>query len=228
MHHHIFSADSMENLRYPKIALTAEEEAYQFLHQQIRLGAYAAGERIVPETVSAQIGTSRMPVRGALRRLASEGLVDIRANRGAVVRGLDPREMREVFEMRSVLEGLAMRNAVGNMTPETIRRLIGMLDQIELGSGDYLDWTTAHRDFHEYLCGYCRQPRLLKQMADLHSAVEPYMRLWASQPGREFRVREAHQELIAALQTGDPDLCETVMRRHVMNTVAALTPYLNK
>ncbi len=216
----------MSDLRYPSPALTAEEEAYRYLHQQIRLGAFVAGDRIVPELVCTQIGTSRMPIRGALRRLASEGLVDIRANRGAVVRGLNAQEMLEVFEMRAVLEGLAMRNAVKNMTPETIRRLVGMLDQIELGSGDYLDWTTAHREFHEYLCSFCHQPRLLKQLADLHSVVEPYMRLWASQPGRQFRVRDAHQELITALKTEDPDQCEAAMRRHVMNTVDALAPFL--
>ncbi|MCD0502728.1 GntR family transcriptional regulator [Bordetella petrii] len=205
-----------------KTALTAEEEAYQHIHQQIRLGGYAPGARLVPEVIAGQIGTSRMPVRGALRRLASEGLVEIRANRGAVVRGLNAAEMREVFEMRSVLEGLAMRNAVAHMRPEHIRRLEHMLDQMDLGSGDYLDWTTAHREFHEYLCGFCQQPRLLGQIADLHSVVEPYMRVWSSQARRTVRAREAHQELIDALKTGDAGTCEHAMRQHVMNTVAAL------
>lgn len=207
-------------------ALTAEDEAYRYIQLHIRLGTFAAGERLVPDVIATEIGTSRMPVRGALRRLASEGLVDIRANRGALVRGLNRQEMQEVFEMRSVLEGLAMRNAMQNMNAEHLRRLTSMLDQIELGTGDYLDWTTSHREFHEYLCGFCRQPRLLRQIADLHSVVEPYMRMWASQPGRVFRMREAHHELIAALHTGDADVCEAAMRQHIMNTVTALHPYL--
>ncbi len=202
-----------------KTALTAEEEAYQFIQQQIRLGRFAPGSRLVPETIAGQIGTSRMPVRGALRRLASEGLVEIRANRGAVVRGLNRQEMQEVFEMRSVLEGLAMRNAVSHMAPEHIRRLAGMLDLMEQ---DYLDWTTTHREFHEYLCGFCDQPRLLGQIAELHSVVEPYMRLWSAQPGRGLRARASHQELIDALKTGDPALCEAAMRQHVLNTVPVL------
>lgn len=216
----------MDGAAVSNFALTAEDEAYRYIHRQIRLGAFGAGERLVPDVIAAGIGTSRMPVRGALRRLASEGLVDIRANRGAVVRGLNRQEMQEVFEMRSVLEGLAMRNAVQNMNAEHLRRLTSKLDQIELGTGDYLDWTTSHREFHEYLCGFCRQPRLLRQIADLHSVVEPYMRMWASQPGRVFRMREAHQELVEALHTKDPEVCEMAMRRHVMNTVTALHPYL--
>lgn len=209
-------------LTLPNTAMSAEEEAYQHIHRQIRLGSFAPGTRLVPEVIAGQIGTSRMPIRGALRRLASEGLVEIRANRGAVVRGLNAAEMREVFEMRSVLEGLAIRNAVAQMRPEHIRRLEHMLEQMDLGSGDYLDWTTAHREFHEYLCGFCQQPRLLGQIADLHSVVEPYMRVWSSKVRSTLRPREAHQELIDALKTGDADTCERVMRRHAMNTLAGL------
>jgi len=213
-------------MAYGKVAVSAEEEAYQFVQQEIRLGRLVPGQRVVTETIAAQIGTSRMPVRGALLRLASEGLLDMRANRGAVVRSLNAQELREIFEMRSVLEGLAVRNAVQNMEPGHLRQLAGMIDQIERGSGDYLDWTTSHREWHEYLCGFCKQPRLLAQLADLHAVMEPYMRMWATQPGRVPRMREAHEELVAALQTGDPDVCEATMRRHVMNTVEGLLPYL--
>lgn len=207
-----------------KPALTAEEEAYQFIHQQIRLGQFAPGARLVPDTIAAQIDTSRMPVRSALRRLAAEGLVDIRANRSAVVRGLNREDMREVFEMRAVLEGLAMRNAVANMGPEGIRRLSGML---EMMAEDYVDWTSAHREFHEYLCSFCRQPRLLAEIAELHTVVEPYMRLWATQPARGLRARASHDALIEALRTGDPDLCERAMREHVLRTVPALLAFLD-
>ncbi len=209
----------------PTPAWTAEEEAYQFIQRQIRLGHFPAAARLVPEAIAAEIGTSRMPVRGALRRLASEGLVDIRTNRGAVVRGLNEREMVEAFKMRAVLEGLATRHAVVAMAPAHIHRLIDMLDQMERGVA-YLDWTSAHREFHEYLCGFCGQPRLLGQISDLHSAVEPYMRLLAAQPGRIPRVRVSHEELIAALETRDPVRAESVMRQHVMNTVPALQAFL--
>lgn len=213
-------------LQFQKTAISAEDEAYLHLQREIRLGHYAPGQRLVPDVVASEIGTSRMPVRGALRRLASEGLVEIRANRGAVVRGLNQQEMLEVFEMRSVLEGLAMRNAVSNMNADHIRRLTNMLEQLDQGSSGDLDWTTAHRQFHEYLCSFCQQPRLLGQLSELHSVVEPYMRLWAAQPGRVMRVRESHQELIDALNTRDPARCEAAMRQHVLNTVPALQAFL--
>ena len=218
--------NSMEDTLLPRISLTAEEEAYRHVQKGIRLGRLPAGERLVPEVIASEIGTSRMPVRSALRRLAAEGLVEIRANRSAVVRGLNQLEMQEVFEMRSVLEGLAMRNAVANMGPEHLHRLTGKLEQLEAAPSDEADWTAAHRDFHAYLCAFCRQPRLLQDIADLHSVVEPYMRLWSAQAGAVPRAREAHVELIDALKTGDADHCERVMRDHVMNTVTALYPFL--
>lgn len=214
----------MEKLLLPRSALTAEEEAYQHIQRQILQGALPSGTRLVPDAIASELGISRTPVRGALRRLASEGLVTVRANRSAVVRGLNRREMFEVFQMRSVLEGLAVRNAMENMAPEHLRRLDIMLEQLEHAAA--LDWTSVHREFHEYLCGLCRQPRLLRQISDLHSVVEPYMRLWSSQPGRVVRMREAHQELVDAMRTGKPEHGEAVMRQHVMNTVPALYPFL--
>ncbi|WP_313461861.1 GntR family transcriptional regulator, partial [Achromobacter sp.] len=65
-------------LQFQKTAISAEDEAYLHLQREIRLGRYAPGQRLVPDVVANEIGTSRMPVRGALRRLASEGLVEIR------------------------------------------------------------------------------------------------------------------------------------------------------
>jgi len=133
IYHGGFPSRGTTMLQFQKTAISAEDEAYLHLQREIRLGRYAPGQRLVPEVVAAEIGTSRMPVRGALRRLASEGLVEIRANRGAVVRGLNQQEMLEVFEMRSVLEGLAMRNAVLHMNAEHLRRLSNSLELLEQG-----------------------------------------------------------------------------------------------
>lgn len=217
----------MEKLLLPRSALNAEEEAYQHIQRQIVQGAARPGSRLVPEIIAGEIGISRTPVRVALRRLASEGLVTIRTNRSAVVRRLNRREMLEVFQIRSVLEGLALRNAMENMGPAQLHRLDAMLDQLDGSVPAAVDQTSIHREFHEYLCGFCRQPRLQQQIADLHAVVEPYMRLWASEPGRvAVRMREAHQELIDAIRGGDPEHCEATMRKHVMATVSALAPFL--
>lgn len=209
----------MQTLGY---TVTAEEEAYRHILAAIRGGRFSAGARLVPEVIAQEIGTSRMPVREAFRRLASEGLVTIRPNRGVTVCGLDVADMQEIFEMRAVLEGLAMRLALPRMSAATIRELEAMLDRIDDRSGVQPDWTTAHRAFHETLCAHSARPRLIRQLASLHSLVEPHMRIWATQVERPLCARADHQDLIDALRAGDPVAAEAVMREHVMATVPDL------
>jgi len=216
----------MKTVTYPEPLATAEAEAYRHIHTAIRMGVYPPGQRLIPEDIAAEIGTSRMPVREAFRRLASEGLVVIRPNRGASVAGLAVDEMREVFEMRAVLEGLAVRLAMPGMTGATIDALERRLGRMDERMEDSSDWTGAHRQFHEYLCGLCRRPRLLWQISALHSLIEPYMRLWFNSLARPLSAREDHMDLIAALRTLDADAAEAAMRQHVQATVPELMQFL--
>ncbi len=205
---------------------TAEDEAYRHIHAAITTGRYRAGERLMPEAIALDIGTSRMPVREAFRRLSTEGLVTIRPNRGVTVNRLNVSDMQEVFEMRAVLEGLAVRLALPNMTENTIRRLEDIIDRIDDQSTIQPDWTSAHRLFHETLCAASERPRLMRQIASLHSLVEPHMRLWVLQEDRPPSARTDHQDLIDALRSGDPQRCESTMRQHVLDTITDLAKVL--
>jgi DNA-binding GntR family transcriptional regulator len=205
----------------------AHDEAYAHILRALRHGRFRAGERLIPDSIATEIGTSRMPVREALRRLAAEGLVTIRGNRGVTVNALDVKDMQQAFEMRSVLEGLAVRLAVPRLRPADLRRLEAMLDAMEDRSAPDADWTDDHRAFHETLCAYSDSPRLLRQIASLHSLVEPHMRLWDRMTDRHVGTREHHEELLAALRGADPDACEIAMRRHVMDTVPDLLRHLS-
>lgn len=204
---------------------TAEDEAYRHIHVAIRLGRYRAGERLVPETIATEIGTSRMPVREAFRRLATEGLVTIRPNRGVTVCGLNVDDMQEIFEMRAVLEGLAVRLAMPHITAAVIAQLEAMLEALDDRDGVQPDWTSAHRAFHETLCALSGRPRLMRQIAGLHSLMEPHMRLWVL-ADRPTTSRAHHQGLIDALRSGDASRCEAAVREHILVTVPDVLTYL--
>jgi len=217
----------MKNPSYTdSLATTAEAEAYRHIHAAIRSGVYPPGHRLIPEEIAAEIGTSRMPVREAFRRLASEGLVVIRPNRGVRVSGLDVAEMQEVFEMRAVLEGLAVRLAMERLTPATLGTLERMLDRMDDHLDNASDWAEAHRGLHDYLCGLCGRPLLLRQIGGLHAMIEPYMRLWFNSLSRPLSVRDDHIDLLDALRTGDPGRAEAAMRQHVVATVPELMQFL--
>jgi DNA-binding GntR family transcriptional regulator len=154
---------------------TAEEEAYRHLLRAIRSGRYKPGDRLIPEEIAAEIDMSRMPVREAFRRLATEGLVIIRPNRGCIISGLTIPQIYEAFEIRAVLEGLAVHLAMPRIDGAVIRELERQLDTMK---DDPTDWVANHSKFHDYLCGLSGRPKLIRQIRTLHVAIEPYLRIY--------------------------------------------------
>ncbi|MDO1583343.1 GntR family transcriptional regulator [Rhizobium oryzicola] len=205
---------------------TAEEEAYLYLQKALRLGRYKAGERLIPEDIAAEIGMSRMPVREAFRRLAADGLVTLRPNRGCVVAGLTLDELNEAFEIRSVLEGLAVRLVVPGLTAEHFEELDRLLIRMErAGEAGSTDWVLRHQELHAYIYTLSGRPKLIRQIAALHVAIEPYMRIWFDYVDKPLSAREEHQNLIDALKSGDVALAERVMQEHVLGTAALLADF---
>lgn len=207
-------------------ASTAEEEAYLYLHKALRLGRYKAGERLIPEEIAAEIGMSRMPVREAFRRLAADGLVTLRPNRGCVVAGLTLDELNEAFEIRSVLEGLAVRLAMPKLTAEHFEEMDRLLLRMErAGEAGSSDWVLRHQEFHAYIYGLSGRPKLIRQIAALHVAIEPYMRIWFDYVEKPLSAREEHQKLLAALKSGDAVEAEREMEDHVLGTASLLAEF---
>jgi DNA-binding GntR family transcriptional regulator len=205
---------------------TAEEEAYRHLQMALRLGRYRAGDRLIPEDIAAEIGMSRMPVREAFRRLASEGLVVIRPNRGCIVAGLTLEEIFETFEIRSVLEGLAVRLAMPRINADVIDELERLLDRMErAGQAGGSDWVARHQEFHSYVCGLSGRPKLIRQIAGLHVTIEPYLRIWFDYVDKPLSAREEHRAVIDALRSGDAKYAETVMQDHILGTAPLLADY---
>jgi DNA-binding GntR family transcriptional regulator len=205
---------------------TAEQEAYRHLLKGIRTGRFRPGVRLIPEEIANEIGMSRMPVREAFRRLSSEGLVLIRPNRGCVVAGLTIEEIYEVFEMRSVLEGLAVRLALPRLDAEAFLELDRLLDRMARGGKGSDDWVTRHREFHEYLCSFSGRPKLIRQIASLHVTIEPYLRIWFHHVEKPLSAEEEHRAIILALQTGNAAHAATEMEKHILETAPALAAFV--
>ncbi|WP_339503116.1 GntR family transcriptional regulator [Pseudomonas silesiensis] len=206
--------------------MTAEEEAYNFLLEAICGGRYRKGDRLIAEDIAGEIGMSRMPVREAFRRLDAQGLVTLRPNRGAIVSGLDFGELHEVFEMRSALEGLAIRVAVAKISERQLAALERMLDEMDDYRDESAEWVRLHRAFHEYLCSLSGRPRLMKQISALYSLIEAPMRLWLQHSEKPLSARQEHAVILDAIRSGDVDRAEAIVREHIEGTVPALIQFL--
>ncbi|WP_246673287.1 GntR family transcriptional regulator [Mesorhizobium sp. B2-9-1] len=212
----------------PRLSATAEEEAYRHLQRALRLGRYKPGDRLIPEEIAAEIGMSRMPVREAFRRLASDGLVVLRPNRGCVVAGLTVDELYEIFEIRSVLEGLAVRLAMPRIDEEALEEFENLLDRMErAGQSGSSDWVIRHQEFHGRICALSRRPKLIHQVSALHVVIEPYMRIWFDDADKPLSAREEHAAVIAALRSGDARHAEEVMQDHILGTAPMLAEFVS-
>jgi DNA-binding GntR family transcriptional regulator len=196
---------------------SAFAEAYRYLRQRIRDGRLTSGARIKADEIAQQLGLSRMPVREAIRQLDSEGLVTIRPNRGAVVTILDPEDVLELFQMRSVLEGLAVRRAVDRFDDDAFDELELRFSRLERAQGDLDQWILKHNDFHDVICACSGGQRLFAQVQRLRTAVEPYLRIVLVQSEMERAVTE-HRELIEIIRRRDPEAAEAAMRDHILGT----------
>lgn len=218
-----------DHVQTESTAVTAEEEAYTYILGRIRRGEYEPGDRLKAEDIASEIGMSRMPVREAFRRLSAEGLLIMRPNRGATVRALTLADIEEIFEMRAVLEGLALRLGVPHADDRALEELEELLERMERSRHrDDGQWLTHHRHFHEYVCGLSGRPRLLRQISGLHTAIEPYIRVWFINSDKPIsaNVQREHKQILEVLRSGDPHRAEAVMQEHIRSTAPDLARFL--
>ena len=130
---------------------SAEEEAYTYLLAEIRSGRLTGGMHITAERISSQLGVSRIPVREAMRRLAAEGFVTIRSNRGAFVTDLSPADIMELYEMRAVLEGLAIRTSAAEFDERGFHQGRVLLETLGAARADPIWFVSAHNAFHDLI-----------------------------------------------------------------------------
>lgn len=184
------------------------------LRREIVSGAIAPGASLRQEGVARRLNASRIPLREALRTLAAEGLVWITPNRGAVVAGIDPDELREVTDMRIALEGMAIRLAVPRLSDDRIDAAARLQDEIEDG-GDGA-FASLNARFHMTLYDAADRPLLLRQVANLHALSERYLHVAVGAMGLSPRSSREHRALIDAARARDADRAVAVLSDHVL------------
>ncbi len=165
-----------------------------------------------------------MPVREALRRLDSDGLVTLRPNRGAIVTGYSEDELVQVFEMCSVLEGFAASCATTHMGEVEIAEMSGLVRRLAQAE-DSLDpdiWIQTHWDYHAYIARLSGRQKLAREIERMHILLEPYFRKWLTLGGSRTQTARSHEDLVLVFRRGDASLAEASMRSHVVEAVPVI------
>lgn len=205
---------------------SAQAQAYAYILGEIRAGRLPGGTHVVAERIAQALGISRMPVREAIRQLSSEGFMTIRSNRGAVVTSLGRDEINELYEMRAVLEGLAMRSVATSIDAQGLEEAEIALHRLDRARQDVNWFITAHDQFHDVLLGFCPRPRLVTEIERIRRAAEPYLRLTLKVSSTAMQnTTDEHREVLEQIRSGDPDVAEAGMRAHILRIdVGALVP----
>jgi DNA-binding GntR family transcriptional regulator len=205
---------------------SAQEIAYDHLHQEILSGRLPGGARILPEEVAEQLGLSRMPVREAIRQLDAEGFVTIRPNRGAVVTERGPAEVMEISEMRAVLEGLAARHATRAAGLADIEDLDALAAAITRATASPARWVEKHELFHERLTTLAGRPRLAAEVRRLRLVLRPLVRLLVEEDRDPVATGHEHELIVDAIRDRDARRAERLTVAHVMANAERLVATL--
>ncbi|MHB8727131.1 MAG: GntR family transcriptional regulator [Casimicrobiaceae bacterium] len=202
---------------------SAERTAYEYLRREILSGRLPGGSPIRQEAIAAQLGMSRIPVRDAIAHLAAGGLVTYESNRRVIVTVLKEADLVELFEMRAVLEGLAARHAVANLTNDDFEHLSWLAARMDKTDRLEDQWIPVHREFHDLLCLRSGMPRLFRDIQRLRQSVEPYVRVLITLNGAaELRVSRHNQLINSIVRNRDPDHAEHVVREHIEHASRAI------
>lgn len=194
---------------------TAHEFVRETLRRSILTGELPGGMRLVQSELAEQLSVSTTPVREALRDLASDGLLDFDPHRGAIVHELSWEELREVHELRAVLEPLALRRANERISDEELDVLRSLADDME-ASGDLAEWLDLNREFHLTIHAVAGSERLRDVLQELQDATTLYIgRAAETDPRLMATSNREHRELIAALQDRDGGRAAEVLGDHI-------------
>jgi DNA-binding GntR family transcriptional regulator len=194
-------------------------------------GRLNPGERLTEEHLAKELGISRTPIREALHKLESEGLIQPLATRGFIAPQHSKDEIEELFEIRAVLEGYALRVICGRITDAVLEQLDETVAKAEdaLGRGaldEVFQWNTRFHDtLHDLITD---KRRLYHQMVTMRQYVLRYRKNTLQYPAGGQRTVDGHRKILLALRLRDVDLCERVMREHIQQSKTDALEFLFK
>lgn len=180
---------------------TAQELVAERLRMEILGGFLRPGQRLGYKELATRMRTSTTPVREAIRELAVDGLLDIDPHRGVLVHTPSLDELHDIYEIRELLEPLAVSAMCKNLTEDELSRADQMVREMA-DTADFGMWATLNFRFHTFLSQAARRPRLIGLLAQLRNVSSLYVaRFIAAMPDHIERHNQEHRELLDALKT---------------------------
>ena len=210
----------MTSLATNPVTLSAETVTDQ-LRALILDGSLGIGVQLKQEALARKFGVSRIPIREALKRLETEGLVAHTAHQGSVVASRSIDDLLETLDIRIGLESRALVLAIPHMTPAILRKAETILARYD-ASDMPGEWSELNLAFHLCLYKPCGRQRLLSMIESLVRSVDIHLRAHQSAAIGRKSPQKDHRALLEACRAGNAERARKLLERHIAQTQEAL------
>ncbi len=203
----------LDTLERPR---TLKESALQSLREAITFGVFAPGERLVERVLCERLGVSRTVVRECIRHLESERLVSVIPNAGPAVAVLEADEVREIYEIRALLESAAIRSCAHQAGPETVAALEQHCEDIAdtLANGNVIAALGHTRRFYQTIFVTGNKRVSWDLVERLNGQIGRLRVLTLGSAGRATSGPADLRKIVAAIERGDPDAAARACQEH--------------
>ena len=194
---------------------------YNQLRENILNGRYKIGEELKEVAIGEEYGVSRTPVRDAFHQLELEGLITIVPNKGAIVEGISAKDIYDIYEIRSRLEGLAARWACENITSaqsDQMEEILYMSD-FHTARGHFDKVTELDSQFHKLIYAASGSKRLELLLNDYHQYLYAVRKRSLGKLDRGRISNEEHKLIESAIRENNPDMAEKYAHEHILNAL---------
>ncbi|NLP43336.1 MAG: GntR family transcriptional regulator [Peptococcaceae bacterium] len=190
------------------------EIVLEALREAIINGVLEPGERLMEIQLAEELGVSRTPIREAIRKLELEGFVVMTPRKGAYVAGVSYKDIKDVFEIRAALEGLAAGLAAEKITDEELEQLERVL-HYEKEPDNLEDMIQSDTDFHALLYKASRNEKLIGILGNLREQIQRYRATSLAVPGRVRYAIAEHRDIVDAIARHDVKEAQALATAHI-------------
>jgi DNA-binding GntR family transcriptional regulator len=204
----------------------ASRRIADYLRRSILNGELSPGTRIMQEEIAASLGSSRLPVREALRIVEAEGLIVLKSNSGAWVSKMDMAECEGIYKVRERIEPLALAESIPNLTPAAVARLEKIQEEIE-ENRNVDRFLSLDRELHLAAFDGCRIEQLSSMVYRFWNTTQHYRRAYAhlaDSSGQKI-INWEHRLIIDAIKRADTMDAERFLTGHIRRTRMALSKH---
>lgn len=211
--------DDMARDTAPKAGRILKQDLIRTLLLEMFRGELRSGDRLIEVALAKRFDVSRTPVREALMGLSAIGLVELRPNCGAVMRPFGLEQIREIYDVREILEGEACRRACGKIAPAVLEEIRLAFENLRNQARHDKDWSHAEWvvdcRLHETIVQHSGNKRLAEEVATYGELIQIVRETVGNARRMQEQAIGEHLEIVDALLRNKPEAAATAMRRHI-------------